>query len=103
MLSSHWTTEKMQENKSLKFWKRFIQTLSNDMKYPRALVDVSSECDFIAKSQLEMSSHARNTLPLIKELVHHELHKWKDVPSNIFRANSVASKLLGMYVRQVGE
>jgi hypothetical protein len=47
---------------------------------------------------LSITTASDKHLELVKDLIHHELHKWKDKPGNIFRANSLASKTIGQYV-----
>ena len=61
----------------------------------------SGDCDFIGSTLLSITTITETHLELVKDLIHHELHKWKDKPGNIFRANSLASKTIGQYVSKI--
>eukprot|EP00761_Pharyngomonas_kirbyi_P000703 gb/GECH01000703.1/.p1 GENE.gb/GECH01000703.1/~~gb/GECH01000703.1/.p1 ORF type:complete len:754 (+),score=170.42 gb/GECH01000703.1/:1-2262(+) len=79
--------------------------LANDVRYSRALSEVSygSDCEYLAEAFLRLSIPAGTTLRIIRGLIRHELIKFKDSPQNIFRGNTLTSKILGAYVRRVGK
>jgi hypothetical protein len=76
-------------------------------RHPNFAIAVSesisaNECDFLARVLLQISGQSEYRMKLIKTLISHELIKYQHMPQNIFRSNSLASKLLGFYVRDVG-
>ncbi|KAL0487674.1 hypothetical protein AKO1_008739 [Acrasis kona] len=75
-------------------------------RYAKALSECSSsaDCDFVGRMLLSITQEVGpgNTLELIKELIEWEVHKYRHMPSNIFRSNSLSSKALALYVRDVG-
>eukprot|EP01080_Neovahlkampfia_damariscottae_P001897 gene1897-1038_t len=85
-------------------WTPFLTSVSKNLFYSRAFAEygASGDCDFIGSTLLSLNTVTGTHLELVKDLIHHELHKWKDKPGNIFRANSLASKTIGQYVKQVG-
>ncbi|EFC41685.1 hypothetical protein NAEGRDRAFT_80615 [Naegleria gruberi] len=89
---------------SVERYRDFIASLISSASYARALSEVSSssDIDFLAKILLDIANATNRSQQLIKELIYFEISKYQHMPTTIFRSNSLASKALGLYVRDVG-
>ncbi|KAL9655139.1 hypothetical protein ABK040_008915 [Willaertia magna] len=85
-------------------YREFLSTVISHSEYARALSEItsSSDIDFLAKVLLDIANTTNKSQQLIKELIHFEISKYQHMPTTIFRSNSLASKALGLYVRDVG-
>ncbi|KAG2393976.1 hypothetical protein C9374_003740 [Naegleria lovaniensis] len=85
-------------------YRELLASLISSASYARALSEVSSssDIDFLAKVLLDIANATNKSQQLIKELIYFEISKYQHMPTTIFRSNSLASKALGLYVRDVG-
>eukprot|EP00736_Rhodelphis_marinus_P014030 Rmarinus@m.17318 len=85
-------------------YKKLVRFVSHDFRLALALVEVvdSSDYDHLAKCLVAVTTVNDRVLPLVAELIKAEFRVNHAQPDTIFRLNSVASKVVGLYVRQVG-